>query len=149
MNGEELQLRRATELLVKSIGLEAAASLIVPEKSQVARYYDRNSGQWIKLNDLRELEANAPAPLVTMTLCRLAGGVFVPNIDLAADEGTLAGMVMQLSKELGDVAGKVSMALADGVVTPGEAEGCLRELDDMARLQAQLRQMLEAIRGDA
>lgn len=149
MNGEELQLKRATELLVKSIGLEASASLIAPEKSQVARYYDRNSGQWIKLNDLRELEANAPEPLVTKTLCRLAGGVFVPNIDLAADEGTLAGMVMLLSKELGDVAGKVSVALADGVVTPTEAEGCLLELDDMARLQAQLRQMLETIRGDA
>lgn len=149
MNGEGLQLKRATELLVKSIGLEAAASLIVPEKSQVQRYYDRNSGQWIKLNDLRELEANAPEPLVTMALCRLAGGVFVPNIDLAADEGTLAGMVMQLSKELGDVAGKVGMALADGVVTHGEAEGCLRELDDLARVTSQLRGALESIRRDA
>lgn len=150
MGREGLQLKRATELLIDSIGAKTAAGVTGRGLSTVYRWADRNApNDFISLRDLRELEANAPEPLVTMALCRMAGGVFVPHIDLAADEGTLAGMVMQLSKELGDVAGKVSMALADGVVTPGEAEGCLRELDDMARLQAQLRAMLESIGRDA
>lgn len=150
MEREGIQLKRATELLTEAAGgAKQAAGICGRGLSTVYRWADRNApNDFISLRDLRELEANAKQPLVTMTLCRMAGGVFVPHIDLAADEGTLAGMVMQLSKELGDVAGKVSMALADGVVTPGEAEGCLRELDDMARLQAQLRTMLEAIRGE-
>ncbi len=150
MEREGIQLKRATELLTEAAGgAKQAAGICGRGLSTVYRWSDRNApNDFISLRDLRELEANAKQPLVTMTLCRMAGGVFVPHIDLAADEGTLAGMVMQLSKELGDVAGKVSMALADGVVTPSEAEGCLRELDDMARLQAQLRTMLESIRGE-
>lgn len=150
MGAEGLQLKRASELLVKSLGgIEAAAGLLGKGASTVGRWVNRNDpDHFVNLRDLRELEANAPEPLVTITLCRMAGGVFVPNIDHAADEGTLAGMVMQLSKELGDVSGTVAKALADGVVTSAEAEAALEQLDDLNRVGAQLRTALQSIRGD-
>lgn len=147
--GEGLQLKRASELLVKSLGgIEAVAALLGKGSSTVGRWVNRNDGDsWINLHDLREAEANAKQPLVTMALCRMAGGVFVPNIAHGADEGTLAGLVMQLSKELGDVAGSIAAALADGECSPDEAEQALRELDEMARVKAQLRTVLEGIRN--
>lgn len=149
MGAEGLQLKRASELLVKSLGgIEAVAALVGKGSSTVGRWVNRNDADsWINLRDLREAEANAPEPLVTMALCRMLGGVFVPHVCHGADEGTLAGLVMQLSKELGDVAGSIAMALADGEVSAAEAERGLRELDDMARVQAQLRGVLESIRG--
>lgn len=88
-------------------------------------------------------------PPITSALARELGGVFVPNIDCLADEGTLAGMVMQLSKELGDVAGEIAKAMADGVVTADEAVAALDQLADLTRVAAQLRGTLENIRGDA
>lgn len=88
-------------------------------------------------------------PPIASALARELGGVFVPNVDALADEGTLAGMVMQLSKELGDVAGEIAKAMADGVVTPDEATGALDQLDDLARVTSQLRAALESIRRDA
>lgn len=149
MGVEGLQLKRASELLVKSLGgIEAVASLVGKGSSTVGRWVNRNDGEsWINLRDLREAEANAPEPLVTMALCRMAGGIFVPHVCHGADEGSLAGLVMLLSKELGDVAGSIAAALADGEVSPCEADRALRELDEMARAQAQLRAVLESIRG--
>ncbi|MDP3550630.1 MAG: hypothetical protein Q8R81_09555 [Novosphingobium sp.] len=88
-------------------------------------------------------------PPITSALARELGGVFVPNIDVLADEGSIAGMVMGLSKELGDVAGSISAALADGKVSPLEADAALGELHDMTRKAAQLCAALESIRGDS
>lgn len=85
-------------------------------------------------------------PPITTALAREMGGVFVPHIDAIADEGTLSGMVMRLSKELGDLAGSMAQALADGDINSTEAEGSLKELEDMSRLIAQLRGQLETIR---
>lgn len=149
MEREGIQLKRATELLTEAAGgAKQAAAICGRGLSTVYRWADRNApNDFISLRDLRELEANAREPLVTMTLCRMAGGVFVPNIDVSADEGTLAGLVMQLSKELGDVAGEIAKAMADGTVTPAEATTALDQLDDLARVTAQLRGALESIRG--
>lgn len=152
---ESLQIKRATELLIDSVGVKTVCAITGKAPATVYRWADRNLlDDFIRLPTLRELEAIAPEPLVTMALCRMAGGVFVPHIEMPADAGSLAGMVMQLSKELGDVAGAISSGLADGKFLPSEAEAALRELDDMVRQQAQLRAALQALRdgqpiGDA
>lgn len=92
--------------------------------------------------------AQGHLPPIVSAMARELGGVFVPHIDVAADEGSLGGLVMQLSKELGDVAGAIHAALADGECSPAEAEAALRELEDLARRQSQLRAALESIIGE-
>lgn len=147
MVSEALQLKRASEVLVKSLGgIEHAASLLNKGKSVVGRWVNRNEpDHWFNLRDLREAEANAPDPVVTKALCRMAGGVFVPNVDLGADEGTLGFFVMRMAKELGDVSGEIAAALADGVVDPGEAARALGQLEELTACCAQLRGVLMQI----
>lgn len=150
MNSERLQLKRAVELLVRSAGgIEAVASLLGKGKSVVGRWTNRNDEEHsINLADLRELEANAPEPLVTIALARMAGGVFVPHIDLSADEGTVPFLAMQLAKELGDVTGEIALAMADGAISAREAEGVLAQLDELDTKSAQLRAAMKRI-GEA
>jgi len=150
MTPELRQIKRATERLCNSLGrYEAAAAIIGKGKSTVHRWADHrnpdNADIFINLPDLCELEANAPEPLVTMTLCRLNGGVFVPLPDSAADPETLAGMVMQLSGRLGDLSREMATALADGTVTPAEARRLIDLQADLDGTSAQLRQALMAM----
>ena len=145
------RLKRAVRAGISACGGVDGAAVTVERCRSVA-------GDWNNLNHtafptidkalaLDEVAiAKGELPPIACAYARELGGVFVANIDVLADAGSLAGMVMQLSKELGDVAGSISTALADGKVSPSEAEAALRELDDMTRRQSQLRSALENLR---
>lgn len=134
------------ELIALLGGIEGAAATLERGKSVVGRWVNRSDGDhWLGIADLAALEGVAGRPVVTELLCKLAGGLFVPHIDLAADEGSPAWLVMQLSKELGEVSGEVAAALADGVVKAEEAETILAQLDDLDTVSAQLRRLLGRI----
>jgi len=137
-------LKRATADLVHALGgIEGAAASLEKGKSVVGRWTCRNEpAHFIGVGDLADLEALAARPFVTEFLCKLAGGIFVPHIDLAADPGSLPFLVMRLSKELGEVAGEISTGLADGTMDDAERARALRELDDMMRVGAQVRAAL-------
>jgi len=143
-------LKLATGELVGWLGgIEGAAVSIEKGKSVVGRWVNRaDADHFINIADLVALELIAPRPVVTELLCKMAGGIFVPHIDLSADRGTLGFLVMQLSKELGELSGKMAAALADGVVTDAEAMAAEAELDDLDRVSAQLRSALARIRDD-
>lgn len=145
-----LVLKQASAQLVTQLGgIEGAAATLEKGKSVVGRWVNRNDADHlINVADLAALEAIAARPLVTETLCKLAGGIFVPHVDLAADEGTLGWLVMQLSKELGELSGEIAQALADGVVTPTEAKRAMAQLDDLDRVSAQLRGLLRKLMED-
>lgn len=140
-------LKAATGELVALLGgIEGAAATLERGKSVVGRWANRNDAEhWIGVADLAALEAVAGRPVVTELLCKLAGGLFVPHIDLAADEGTVGWLVMRLSKELGEVSGLVAEALADGDICAGEASGVLAMLDALDVGSHQLRAVLDRI----
>lgn len=140
-------LKRASGDLISALGgIEGAAASIEKGKSVVGRKVNpTDTEHFLSIHEVAELEALAPHPVVTELLCKLAGGLFVPHVDLAADEGSLAWLVMQLSKELGELSGEIATALADGVVTPAEATSALGQLDDLDRLSQQLRALLRKI----
>ena len=57
----------------------------------------------------------------------------------------LGWLVMQLSKELGELSGEIAAALADGEVSPAEADAAMAQLDDLDRRAAQMRSVLRKI----
>lgn len=148
----EARLKLVVQTAVEANGgSDGAAHTSVRKAQTVREWTNSNHGAFPPADCALAMDkvcvAQGKLPPITCAMARELGGVFLPNIDALADEGSLAGMVMQLSKELGDLAGSISSALADGVVSPIEADVALRELDDMTRRQAQLRAALEAIRG--
>lgn len=141
-------LKLATGELVHALGgIEGAAASIEKGKSVVGRWANRNDpDHFIGVADLVNLELIAPRPVVTELLCKMAGGLFVPNVDLAADEGSLSWLVMQLSKELGGLSGEIASALADGMVSDAEAGAAEAHLHDLMRVAHQMASALGQIR---
>lgn len=141
-------LKDATRQLVHLLGgLEAAGDMIERGKSQVHRYTDHNdpADHFAPIDVVARLEMLAGKPLVTQLLCRVAGGVFVPLPHADGAGSALAGGVMALAKELGEVSAAVVEATADGEVTPREARRVERELDDMIERACALRAEVQAI----
>jgi hypothetical protein len=146
MNPERNQLKRATEKLVKSLGgIEAAADILSKGVSTVGRWTTKHDRESINLIDLHELEANADEPLVTMTLARLAGGVFVPLPSASIDGAGLREKVIAIAEELGDVSQRVREALADEVMKPREADAVERELDDLIARASEAKLLVRAM----
>lgn len=140
-------LKAATGELVALLGgIEGAGATLERGKSVVGRWVNRNDAEhWIGIADVAALESVAGRAVVTELLCKLAGGLFVPHIDLAADEGSVGWLVMRLSKELGEVSGVVADAGADGEIDAGEAASGLAQLDDVDKVSAQLRAVFNRI----
>ena len=140
-------LKAATAELVALLGgIEGAAATLERGKSGVGRWSNANDlDHWIGIADCAALEAIAGRPVVTELLCKLNGGLFVPHIDLAADEGSVGWLVMRLSKELGDVSGEIATALGDHVLAADEAGRALAQLDELDTVSRQLRAMLGRI----
>lgn len=59
-------------------------------------------------------------------LAQQAGGAFVPGLDIA--NGPLGAIAAQFGREAGESLQEVFAALADGVMTPAEAEAALPNL---------------------
>lgn len=141
-------LKLATGQLVGAMGgIEAAASLLDRGKSTVHRWTDRNDVEhYINVRDaVRAQELTARHDL-TSVICKLAGGLFVPHLDIAAEEGSPAWLAMQLAQRLGQVSGEIANALADdGRIDSGEALRVIAQLDDHDRVSAQLRAALESV----
>lgn len=145
------RLKRAVREAIRTNGgVDGAAATVDRSRSVAGDWMNLNHAAFPPMDKALALDeiaiAKGELPPIACAYARELGGVFVPNVDCCADEGSLAGMVMQLSKELGDLAGAIGEALADGEVRPEEADAALRELDDMVRKQAQLKAVLEGIR---
>lgn len=137
----------AGELIAKVGGIEAAAATLERGKSGVGRWVNRNDDDFsIPVHELARLEQLADRPVLTEALCRLAGGFFVPHINVGADKDTAEWLAMNLAKELGDVSGALAAALADDRRIDGtEAGGVLAQLEDLERGTAQLRALMERL----
>lgn len=141
-------LKLATGQLVSAIGgIEAAAGLLDRGKSTVHRWTDRNDTEhFASVRDIVRAEELAGRHDVTELLCKFAGGLFVPYLDITAEEGSPAWLAMQLAQRLGQVSGEIARSLADdGRIDSAEAMRVLEQIDQHDRVSAQLRSALEAV----
>ena len=132
-------------------GVDGAAATAGRSRSVAGDWNGLNSGVFPSIDCALALDEVAVAqgklPPIAVAYARELGGLFVPHIDVAADEGTAPALVMQLAVRLGDVAAVTGRAMAnDGRVDAKEAEQILHDLDEHDRVSRQYRALLSAIR---
>lgn len=143
---DRIQIKRASELLVKSVGgIEPAAALLGKGTSTVGRWTNKNDLDYsMPVAEVRELEANAADPLVTKALCRMNGGVFVPLPVAPGCDSALPAKMMEIAAEVGDISRRIGEGLAnDGVLDAAETGRVLDEVHEAEQRLAELRALLE------
>lgn len=90
-------------------------------------------------------EGTAEWPLVTRWLARRRGFALVRLPDGQPDEAGLLQAIMEITKELGETAARISEGLADGEMSGREAKRALVELDELQTACAALRVKLHAL----
>lgn len=152
---DEQALALATKREIQGAGgLDVCARETGLSDTHLSRCCSPNVRDSITIRDVATIQAlghgKTGHPHILHALARLAGGMFImlpePHVDAAA----LQMAVLELSAELGDVAGAVrdaccSSGAAGTEVTPAEAATVLAALDDLDRCSARLRHQLKTI----
>lgn len=155
MTGSRIPDRRGRSLKVATAdvvdmlhGYEAAASRIDRGKSHVHRCASMHDADtFLNLRDAVELQRFADRPLITMEMCRQAGGVFLQLPEAFGDDGQLPMHVVQITQELGDVSHSVCDALADGRVSMEEAAAIETQIDELIEVAVQARAHVRVLQG--
>ncbi len=143
----KIAVRKAIGL---SGGIDGVAPTVGRSRSTAGGWNNLNTSDFPPLDCALMLDEIAVAqgqlPPMTVALARELGGMFVPNIDFGADEGSPAFLAMQLAQHLGEVSGEIARSLADdGHIDALEAGRVMDRLADHDRTAAQLRHQLQRI----
>lgn len=133
-------------------GLRELAGMTRLSAAQLSRFGDLNSDQWVPLDVALDLDSLAGEPVITRTLAELLGYDLVPCTAVVA-QGRLMEHLAGLARESGDVLASISVALADGRLTPNELtliEANLADLDAQVQAaRATVRAKIMNLRGEA
>jgi hypothetical protein len=142
-------LKRATREAIEAAGgLDSAEKDTRAGRSQLSRCQSQNDDDTLSLRDalaLDEITLARGGPFILKALAKRLNHAVVELPDFSGDGTGLAESVMTLAAELGDVSRKISKVLADGKVSPAEAQAVLDELYEHDQASAALRLRLEAI----
>lgn len=151
----DLSLKEATKALVGAVGGrdEAAGFTRVPAQ-KLSDYYLPNTDAFAAVDVVVALEKRAVGslgwPQVTREMARQTGHVLVPLPSAEACGHALTMTVLELTRELGDVSGKISAGFADdGELDDIEIDNVLHELDEHDAVSARLRMKLNEMRVPA
>lgn len=144
MNGvlppEKQALKRAIASLNRAVGgIEAGATLCRLGKSQLSDAGNINCpDKWLPADAIADLEGvtiGLPgSPHVTRELARQAGFALVPLPSIAASSDWMQ-VIAGVSKEAGDVVGKIALHAAGGMTAAEIREADLvREFDELVRI---------------
>ncbi|NOW44084.1 hypothetical protein FHW96_000211 [Novosphingobium sp. SG751A] len=145
------RIKRAVRKAIgHSGGIDGAAATVERSRSTVGDWNNLNTDTFPPLDCAFAMDEIAVAegqlPPVICAMARELGGVFVPAIDVGADEGSPAFLAMQLAQTLGEVSGEIARSLADdNRIDHREAARCSDKLHAHNRIAAQLQQQLEKI----
>ncbi|HQF30277.1 MAG TPA: hypothetical protein PLJ34_02420 [Hyphomicrobiales bacterium] len=121
------------QLVIAAGGQESAASITRVSQSQISRAGSTNEMETLPALDvIADLEMDTGRPIVTQALARLTGHEVVA-LPPAGETSPAAWMAHlgRLIAEAGDVETALVAALADGRVTPDEAQRLDREADEV------------------
>lgn len=138
------RLKRAVRAAIHACGgIDGAAATVDKSRSLVGNWNNLNQGDMPTLGDALAIDEIAIAagkrPEIASALARELGGVFLPLPRTDGASAPLAMRVIELAKELGDVSARIGEALADGEVTPREANAAEAEVDDLIERACALR----------
>lgn len=146
------RLKRAVREAVSACGgVDGVAATVDRSRSVAGDWNNLNHAAFPPMDKALAMDevaiAKGELPPIACTYARELGGLFVPHIDSAADEGTAPWLVMRLAQRVGEVSGVTRDAIAnDGRIDADEADQILKELDEHDRASAQYRAVLIKIR---
>ena len=116
--GDYAGLKTGFRVLVQQVGgLEAASAVTGYPVSRLAEAYSLTSDRMPRVDHVADLEAIAPAPLVTFHLARLCGHILVP---LRGRGGVAGEALATVIRDAGALGAEVVAAMADGRLSGAE-----------------------------
>jgi len=148
MNKLGSYLKRHTELLVKSVGVEACCDITGKAKATLGRYYsesDEHLDRFMPIDVVSQIEAAAPFPHVTAALADLRGLTMAYETGRGnAAPGGVNSDVIALSRRFAMLMGEYHDAIADGRISSAEAKRMLTEAVALQEVLMQMKLHLEA-----
>lgn len=137
--------------LVRLVGDDTVAATITRvSRATIARYRSLSpaDAEYFPPADVvADLERVAGVCPVTELLCQMAGGTFVAEPDAPASEQSLLAAMSQLAIEFAEVTTAISAGLADARWCDRDANECVRQLNDVIRVSAQMRALARLTEG--
>jgi hypothetical protein len=142
------QIKAATRDLVRCCGgVERAGEIAGLSTSEVSRLQSPSAASVISIPAALALEADCGVPYVTAVMARLNGrGLTDP--DGSAAGGGVLGAFSSMSEAFAGVVSTFAGAVADGTMTPSEAEGIDRVTGRLVGCVDQLRHELARAKGE-
>ncbi|MFT0892936.1 hypothetical protein [Pseudochelatococcus sp. G4_1912] len=140
------RVKSATRDLVKMAGgVVRAGEIAGVSKSEVSRWQAATDADIISLPAALALEAECGVPMVTTAMAELNGRRLTdPQTDNVAS--CLLGAFTGYTRESAELLGSMSQALADGKVTPAEAELISRSIADTEQTLTRLKMVMAGIK---
>lgn len=143
--------KAATRQLVRLAGgVAQAATFTRVDPARLSRYGSPHDPQFVPIDVVADLEAEAGDPIVTRALADLSGCLLVAKPKADAARG-MAATLGRTAKETGEALAALGSALADdGVITAAEAKasGLRREIAEAQAMLAQLDLLIAEVEAD-
>lgn len=141
-------LKKHTEALVKSVGVEAACEVTGKSKATLGRYYsnhDEHADRFMPIDAVAALEAAAGYPHVTQALAELSGAHIGYDGRRPNDQskGGVNADVIALSQRFAMLMGEYQQSIADGKITVNEAKRLLKETTLLQQVLVDMKLHLE------
>lgn len=144
-------LKKHTEALVKSVGIEAACKLTGKSKATLGRYYSdspEHSDRYMPIDAVAALEKATGFPHVTAALAEL-GGITI-SFDQErrnTPDGGINSDVVALSQRFAMLMAEYSQSIEDGIITINEAKRLMRETQALQHVLMDMKLHLEEESG--
>ncbi len=141
-------LKKHTEALVKSVGIERACEATGKSKATLGRYYSDSSEhatRFMPVDTVAELEKEAGYPHVTAALADLAGITIAFDAERRNDagDGNVNTDVIALSQRFAMLMSEYHVAIEDGTITINEAKRLLSETIALQHVLMEMKLHLE------
>lgn len=148
MSSSSSHLKRHTEALVKSVGIEPAAALTGKSKATLGRYYSdhpEHSDRFMPIDAVVALEHKADYPHVTTALAELQG-ISLSHEDRETNvprHGSVNSDVIAMSQRFAMLMTEYQKSIEDGVISANEAKRLLKETTKLQRVLIDMKLHLE------
>ncbi len=141
-------LKKHTEALVKSVGIETACEATGKSKATLGRYYSdaaEHATRFMPVDTVAELEKVAGYPHVTAALADLAGVTIAFDAERRNEtsDGNVNTDVIALSQRFAMLMSEYHQAIEDGTITINEAKRLLSETNALQHVLMEMKLHLE------
>ncbi len=134
------------DMIAAAGGIERASEICGYSKSTVGRWNQADGKELMPLDALWVLEAETAMPVMTGALAELSGRRLSDPREVADAEADIMRGYAELCRKAGDMMATMAAALADGKITPAEAQAYDRRLGELSDIIAACRKHAAGVR---